>query len=275
MFAGGMQELVLEVDVHLNFQVTNMRRKLVFDLSRMSILSQAFQEIVENEIQIPHFSSVTSNVFPSDVVSGGSAEFSHHGDRIHPVNDASCSRDPGPQEEFSVHNSLPEAFRPIHQNYILKQAGAVISVEKPLNDSLCLNEVWVGSGSISCFDITISLSEIQVSKSIFLWFFLNLIYYFRKWVHPAIALSSIKTCDYLVCVVQLLSHVSLGLFCFFLHQMLLSMISSFSGVFKEEMISEPDRRHQSSNEEFKNSSETMIPNGIQLSKMQSISCLQI
>ncbi|BBH07848.1 Protein of unknown function D, partial [Prunus dulcis] len=180
---GGMQELVLEVDVHLNFQVTNMRRKLVFDLSRMSILAQAFQEIVENEIQIPHFSSVTSNVFPSDVVSGSSAEFSHHGDRIHPVNDASCSRDPGPQEEFSVHNSLPEAFRPIHQNYILKHAGAVISVEKPLNDSLCLNE------------------------------------------------------------------------------MLLSMISSFSGVFKEEMISEPDRRHQSSNEEFKNSLETMIPNG--------------
>ncbi|KAH0971337.1 hypothetical protein GBA52_023493 [Prunus armeniaca] len=201
---GGMQELVLEVDLHLNFQVTNMRRKLVFDLSRMSILSQAFQEIVENEIQIPHFSSVTSNAFSSDVVSGGSAEFSHHGDRIHPVNDASCSRDPGPQEEFSVHNSLPEAFRPIHQNYILKHAGAVISVEKPLNDSLCLNEVWVGSGSISCFDITISLSEIQ---------------------------------------------------------MLLSMISSFSGVFKEEMISEPDRRHQSSNEEFKNSLETMIPNG--------------
>lgn len=49
-----------------------------------------------------------------------------------------------------------------------------------------------------------------------------------------------------------------------MHQMLLSMISSFSEVFGEEVISESDRRHWSSDEEFKNSVETMIPNGIPL-----------
>lgn len=51
--------------------------------------------------------------------------------------------------------------------------------------------------------------------------------------------------------------------------MLLSMISSFSGVFGEEVISEPDRRHWSSNEEFKNSLETVVPNGIKL----NLACL--
>lgn len=47
-----------------------------------------------------------------------------------------------------------------------------------------------------------------------------------------------------------------------MHQMLLSMISSFSEVFGEEVTSESDRRHWSSDEEFKNSLETMVPNGI-------------
>jgi hypothetical protein len=49
--------------------------------------------------------------------------------------------------------------------------------------------------------------------------------------------------------------------------MLLSMISSFSEVFGAEAIIESDRRHWSSDEEFKNSSETMVPNGIQLNSL--------
>ncbi|KAM1156496.1 hypothetical protein ACFX2B_026994 [Malus domestica] len=170
---GGMQEIVLEVDVQFKFQLENMRRKLIFDLSRLSILSRVFQEIVENEIQISQFS----------------------------VNDACSSRDPGPEDEYSVPNSLPETFRLSH---IVKHAGALMSVEMPLSDPLCLNEVWVGSGSISGFDITISLSQIQV---------------------------------------------------------LLSMMSSFSEVTKKEMVGESDRRHMSSGEEFKNSMETLVPNG--------------
>lgn len=144
MFAGFMQEIVLEVDVQFKFQLENMRRKLKFDLSRLSILSRVFLEIVEKEIQISHFS----------------------------VNDACSSRDPGSEDEYSVPNSLPEAFRLSH---IVKHAGALMSVEMPLSDPLFLNEVWVGSGSISGFDITISLSQIQVSKSILLWLFLHIL----------------------------------------------------------------------------------------------------
>ncbi|XP_062001830.1 uncharacterized protein LOC133719495 isoform X1 [Rosa rugosa] len=208
---GAVQELVLEIDAHLNVELENMRRKFIFKLSRISILFQVLQEILENQAQSSQVSSVTSNIFQSHAASGASTG-SQHMDEIHPVNNASSSRGPGSQEERSEHSSLHEVFRLSHHKYILKgqelassecesrQEGgtAFISVEKPLN------EVWVGSGTISCFDITISLSQIQ---------------------------------------------------------MLLSMISSFSGVFGEEVIREPDRRHWSSDEELKNSLETMVPNG--------------
>lgn len=170
---------MLELDAHLNVELENMRRKFIFKLSRMSILSQVLQESLENQIQISQFSSVTSNVFPSHGASGASTG-SQHMDGIHPVNDSS-SRDPRSQEELSEHSSLHEVFHLSHQKYILKgqelassncesrQEGgtAFISVEKPLN------EVWVGSGTISCFDITLSLSQIQVSKPIFLLFLLK------------------------------------------------------------------------------------------------------
>lgn len=42
------------------------------------------------------------------------------------------------------------------------------------------------------------------------------------------------------------------------------MISSFSEVTKKGMVDESDIRHMSSGEEFKNSMETLVPNGIHL-----------
>ncbi|KAJ6678511.1 VACUOLAR PROTEIN SORTING-ASSOCIATED PROTEIN VPS13 [Salix viminalis] len=113
--SGGFQELVIEVDVHMKFESTNLLRKFIFNLSRMAIFSQVHREHVENENQIPHFSSDT----PS-------------GSQVAP------------------------------RDKMLNNLVASISVEK----LEMLNQVWVGMGSISGFEMTITLSEIQMILSI-------------------------------------------------------------------------------------------------------------
>lgn len=56
-----------------------------------------------------------------------------------------------------------------HQSKMLNNLVASISAEKHENDHTS-NQVWVGMGSISDFEMTISLSEIQVSNAKFLLF---------------------------------------------------------------------------------------------------------
>ena len=142
-----------------------MRRKFTFDLSRLSIFSQVFHHSVENEIQIPHFSSVTSDDTISCSVSGDPAAGFQHRNGIHLVNEASCSRDPVSPKEFSVKNCASEGMHLSHKNHILERLVAFMAMEKPEDDPLHLNQVWLGSGSVSNFDMTISLSEIQVSSA--------------------------------------------------------------------------------------------------------------
>lgn len=138
----------------MKFELANMRRKFKFDLSRLSILSQVLHDSLEKQMQIPHFSSGT--------LSGDSAIGFQHKNEIHSVNEASCSSDPVPQNEVLVKNCESKVFHSSHQNQILKQLCASMAVEKQDNVPLHLNQVWVGSGLVSGFDLTISLSEIQV-----------------------------------------------------------------------------------------------------------------
>ncbi|KAF9678408.1 hypothetical protein SADUNF_Sadunf07G0031900 [Salix dunnii] len=127
--SGGFQELVIEVDVHMKFESANLLRKFIFNLSRMAIFSRVHREHVENENQIPHFSSDTS--LGSQVAQG---------DRV--------------VEFQQIGESYPSKM--------LNKLVASISVEK----LEMLNQVWVGMGSISGFEMTISLSEIQMILSI-------------------------------------------------------------------------------------------------------------
>ncbi|XP_059458026.1 uncharacterized protein LOC132187653 isoform X3 [Corylus avellana] len=202
--SGSVREFLLEVDAHLKFKLENMRRKFTFDLSRLSIFSLVFHHSVENEIQIPHFSSVTSNDTISCSVSGDPAAGFQHRNGIHLVNEASCSRDPVSPEEFSVKNCAFEGMHLSHKNHILKRLGAFMEIEKPKDGPLHLNQVWLGSGSVSNFDMTISLSEIQ---------------------------------------------------------MILSIVSSFSGVFSNEETSKSNERRWSKSQELNNRMEAMVPNG--------------
>lgn len=161
-FAGGVQELVLEFDVHLNFELANMARKLMFDLKRLSIFSQFLRQGSGNEFQIPHFYSDTSNNMSTSLESGECASEHQHRDVIHPLSDPSCSRD-SESPEISAKDYIPEVSNLSSQKYILKHLDAFFSVQKPVNGPLCLHQSWAGSGSISGFDMMISLSEMEVS----------------------------------------------------------------------------------------------------------------
>ncbi|CAI8583791.1 unnamed protein product [Vicia faba] len=150
--SGGIQEIVLEVDIRLTFNLRTTGMKLTVELSRLLILSQVIHERVEKEMIIPHFSSVTSKGLASHLASAdpfsGFPNFSELNSDI----DASSSRDPTP-------------IQLSRQNQILQNLRASISLEKPDNDSLHFFGYWFGVGRLSGFDMTLSVYEIQMISS--------------------------------------------------------------------------------------------------------------
>ncbi|XP_022751328.1 uncharacterized protein LOC111300016 isoform X3 [Durio zibethinus] len=142
-----IQEFVLELDLILNLDLKNMQRKFIFKLSRLSIFSQVIQQSAEDEIQILHFSSAESNELSSHFLAGESSVAFQHED--------GCSRAPVSEGIFCLR----------HQNYILKHLTSSLSVEKAEVSPLDPEQVWVGSGSVSGFDMSISLSELQMILS--------------------------------------------------------------------------------------------------------------
>jgi len=142
-------------DTNLNLKVVNMRKKLSFALPQLSILTRVLQESDQHqssEVLIPLMSSSTSsdtsfNLMPKDMQAA-----LRQTDEIQSVaTDARIS-------SLDIHQSS--------ENYILKKLSCFISAEEPVpqdpSDTSKSNQPWVGSGSISGFDVTISLPEIQV-----------------------------------------------------------------------------------------------------------------
>ncbi|KAJ8764509.1 hypothetical protein K2173_006249 [Erythroxylum novogranatense] len=127
---GCLQELVCEVGVHLLFESKSLMQKLKIDLSRIAVLTQVLEKYVENEDQVPHFSSV-------------------------PVNESSSN---------STMTSLNRSGR--QQNHILHHLAACLTAERPNDGHLHLNQVWIGRGSVSGFDMIISLSDTLMISSI-------------------------------------------------------------------------------------------------------------
>lgn len=163
----------MEADVYLNIEIADTE-KVLFRLPRFSILSQVLRESVEeqsHEIQISQFSSVMSRNPSSTSFVGDPTITVQDLDGIHSVvDDASSSSASIPPVESYVDKTESPVPYMYPQNHILKQLCASFGLEKPLpgDDIIYLlpNQRWVGSGSISGFDMTISLQEIQVSKII-------------------------------------------------------------------------------------------------------------
>ncbi|GAY42809.1 hypothetical protein CUMW_069730 [Citrus unshiu] len=156
--SGNVRELVLDVDAHMKLRMSNLEKKFMIDFSRLSILSRFLQESMENESQIPHFSPVGSNDLSSHSVAGEGTVTVQYNNQNGSFNGASCSTNPVSQNEFSMNNCSTEGFRLSHQNYILNHLSVFLSAEK-------LENHWVGIGSISGFDMTISLPELQMIMS--------------------------------------------------------------------------------------------------------------
>ncbi|XP_010255035.1 PREDICTED: uncharacterized protein LOC104595825 isoform X2 [Nelumbo nucifera] len=146
---GGVRELIFEADFHLNFEFFNLRRKFSLDSHLTTISARLHENCAErtaNEIQVPHFTSIKSS---SPV-----------------LDESSSSNYTVPQKEFLI-ESDPSRLSPANfHNYILKCLTASFTVEKAEardgDGHSWLKHGWVGSGSISGFDLIISLSEIQM-----------------------------------------------------------------------------------------------------------------
>ncbi|XP_042508366.1 uncharacterized protein LOC122084300 isoform X2 [Macadamia integrifolia] len=173
--SGGVWELVLEADFHLNLEFVNFRRKILFDLSRLTILSLHLHESFLDqraEIEISHVPFASSS-FLSHIVSGDPALEFHHAQKTPEVFDeASSSSSTVPPRESLEDNTLGCLFPLIDHthNCILKHAKSSLLVEKAVTRDeagpLCLKHDWVGCGAISGFDLTISLSDIQMLFSV-------------------------------------------------------------------------------------------------------------
>ncbi|KAL3526718.1 hypothetical protein ACH5RR_011374 [Cinchona calisaya] len=163
---GRLQELLFEANVHLSVEVRNMQRKVSFEISKFSILSQFLHETAEQqakEIQ----------------VLGDPSVIAEHGNTRQPfLQDSSFMTSSLPQDEPYADN-LKDSCRDftgstnLHsspQNYILKGLCAVIAVEWPMkrdgSGPLHLNQLWVGKGSISGLDMNLSLTELQIILSV-------------------------------------------------------------------------------------------------------------
>uniref|UniRef100_A0A7N0RDR0 Vacuolar protein sorting-associated protein 13 VPS13 adaptor binding domain-containing protein n=1 Tax=Kalanchoe fedtschenkoi TaxID=63787 RepID=A0A7N0RDR0_KALFE len=153
---GCVQELVLEVDSSLKFEVKLSRRVAVFNLSRVSISSQFLHLNPDDEVPISRLSAASSDS-RAILSPGDTTQKIQSTEEIGPAIDtASCSSDI---------TLLHETFGLNFHSCILDKFGAIISVEMPSvknNGSQCSSQVWAGSGSISGCDLTITITEIKM-----------------------------------------------------------------------------------------------------------------
>lgn len=160
--AGRIQELLLQVDFQIGLELVNTVRKFLVRDSKFSLLSQFRDEDLGHNlkvIQSPFSSIVPDDSVPSFVRKESSTS-PQHKDTIHPDFDASP-----PSTSVPIRSSHVDITSP--QKYILKDLQCFVAIEKPVTrnhtNPSCPNDIWVGSGHISGFDVTISLHEINVS----------------------------------------------------------------------------------------------------------------
>lgn len=153
-FAGGIREIVLEITLHSSLDSAGRDQTFLCEVSRLSVLSKIL-ESVEKDINITQFSSPAfseSSSFTSgapvetpfqqrDVISSGDSKSVSNGLR-----------------ESSTNSKIQEEAR----NYILEDLRVSASVKKREITGRQFSQAWEGGCSVLGFDITISLSELQV-----------------------------------------------------------------------------------------------------------------
>lgn len=155
-----MQYITVEVDLCLRLSSTE--RNLSFNLLNLNLFSMHLPKNIPSQ-KMTDYTPVGSKIstdLPSDISYSSTVDLSSTIDIVEPstsISEREISLDGGASR-------LPPTYRP---SYILKNSSASIVVEKrTLNNnvsSLYFMSDWVGSGSISGFNLTITLSEIQVN----------------------------------------------------------------------------------------------------------------
>ncbi|KFK40709.1 hypothetical protein AALP_AA2G031100 [Arabis alpina] len=161
---GGIREIAVEITLHSSLDSAGREQKFVCEVSRLSVLSKIL-ESVEKDINITQFSSPAFSE-SSSFLSRAPSEISFQqkdlissGDRTSISGDLSCPR------ELSTNSSLLEEFHSRYKNYILEDLRVSASVKKQENTAHQYSQAWEGGCSVLGFDVTISLSELQMVLS--------------------------------------------------------------------------------------------------------------
>lgn len=161
-FAGGIREIVLEITLHSSLDSAGRDQKFLCEVSRLSVLSKIL-ESVEKDINITQFSSPVFSE-SSSFTSGAPLEtLFQQRDVISSGDSTSVSGDFNGLRESSTNINLQEEFHSRYKNYILEDLRVSASVKKREITGHQFSQAWEGGCSVLGFDITISLSELQVS----------------------------------------------------------------------------------------------------------------
>ncbi|GAB2282542.1 hypothetical protein Dimus_017083 [Dionaea muscipula] len=165
--SGRVREIVWNVDLRLSFGLENAKRKFLFNLVQLKILSEIIDDNLEHtaiEVHIPHFSPGLQSYFSSEFVKEQSPEVQNVETTLY--NTASCSK------SSAISAAKPVAIDPstesLHASksrFILKELSAFATAEKPAprdGNNPYLGQGWAGSGAVSGFDVTVSLTELKM-----------------------------------------------------------------------------------------------------------------
>ncbi|KAL3616453.1 hypothetical protein CASFOL_039843 [Castilleja foliolosa] len=169
--SGRLHELLFEVNSHFSLKLLDTVRKISLSISKFSMLARTRQK--PKVTQSP-FSSTVPDDSKTSFISKDCSPSPQHSDSIqHDLADS------GPSTSVSyggshvgISTSNPGQKNPYIslQKYILTDLRCFLAVEGPMTEDQITpysNNIWVGSGSLSGFDMTISLFEINMLLSAF------------------------------------------------------------------------------------------------------------
>lgn len=157
--AGRIEELLFAVDFHISLEVLNTGQKISIRDSKFSLLSQFRDEELGHNLKVIQNPSIAPDGSAPRFIRMSSSISPQYKDTIHPNRDASAS-----STSVLIRSSHVDITS--RQKYILKDLQYFLAIERPVTGNCsnppCSSDIWVGSGSISRFDVTISLHEINV-----------------------------------------------------------------------------------------------------------------
>ncbi|XP_021758394.1 uncharacterized protein LOC110723347 isoform X1 [Chenopodium quinoa] len=167
-----VKEFIGRVDLNLKLWSENLKKKFLFNISHLDILSLILDEGVGKSvknIQMPHFSSVG--------LSRDSSWFNHEDSTVLVPDgeetsllskDASFSSALASMKSSIANDSASQVIQSseTYGNHILERLATSISAEKPISGDNsgpnCSTQGWIGKGYVTGLNLTISLSEIQM-----------------------------------------------------------------------------------------------------------------